>query len=283
MTDFDPRITPARGDIAAAHLKGRVKAEQYVEGKPHVVVRGRTALRKAPSEDSRLETELLFGQTFVVYETGTQFFWGQASDDQCVGYVDARALKAGEIAADHQVTALATPLLRGPDPKRPALDNLPMNARARVLERVGGFARIEPQGFVFDNHLASVGHRERGWVAIAERFLGAPYVWGGKTIAGLDCSGLVQIALERLGRQLPRDTDLQEKALEKRVEPAPDFANLIRGDLVFWDGHVGIMLDHERLLHATSAFMQVVIEPLHDAVRRIEAISGAITSVRRIT
>src|SRR5215471_13868175 len=175
MTDFDSRITPARGDIAAAHLKGSVEAERYVEGKPHVVVRGRTALRKAPSEDSGLETELLFGQTFVVYEQGGHFCWGQASDDQCVGYVDVTALKTGEIVADHKVTALATPLLRGPDPKRPALDILPMNARVRVLGRAGPFARVEPSGFVFDSHIAPHSRHEHDWIAIAERFLGAPY------------------------------------------------------------------------------------------------------------
>src|SRR5205814_1781762 len=98
--------------------------------------------------------------------------------------------------------------------------------------------------------------------------------------AGLDCSGLVQVALEFAGRRLPRDTDLQEKAITTTIEPLADLSNLRRGDLVFWDGHVGIMLDHMRLLHATSAFMQVVIEPLHEAVRRIEPIGGAMTSVR---
>jgi NlpC/P60 family protein/dipeptidyl peptidase-like protein len=282
MTTFDPRITPARGDIAAAHLKGRVEAVQYVEGQKHVVVRGRTELRKTRSEDSGLETELLFGQSFIVYEHSERFFWGQASDDECVGYVEARALKAGEIFADHKVTALATPLLPAPDAKSSVLDILPMNARVRVLEHAGGFARIEPSGFVFVNHLAPPSNREHDWVAVAQRFLSTPYIWGGKTVAGLDCSGLVQVALESVGRQLPRDTDLQEMAVERRIEPAPDLANLGRGDLVFWDGHVGIMLDRERLLHATSAFMQVVIEPLHDAVRRIEPIGGPITSVRRI-
>jgi hypothetical protein len=282
MTGFDPRITPARADIAAVQLKDKLKAERYVEGRNHVAARGRTALRRAPSHDSGLETELLFGQTFVVYEQGRQFFWGQASDDQCVGYVDAGALNAGEIVPDHRVTALATPLLPAPDAKRAALDILPMNARVRVLERTGGFARIEPRGFVFGNHVAPLSHRERDWIVIAERFLSAPYVWGGKTVAGLDCSGLVQVALESVGRQLPRDTDLQEKAIDKRIEPTSDLANLARGDLVFWDGHVGVMLDRGRLLHATSAFMQVVVEPLHDAVRRIEPVSGPITSVRRI-
>jgi hypothetical protein len=283
MTGFDPRITPARADIAAAHLKGRVKAERYVEGQKHVVVCGRTALRKSPSKDSGLETELLFGQGFVVYDRGPSFFWGQANDDECVGYVEARALKAGDIVANHKVTALATPLLLAPDAKRTALDMLPLNARVRTHERVGAFSRVEPSGFVFTDHLAPLEHYEHDWVAVAARFLSAPYVWGGKTAAGLDCSGLVQVALESSGRQLPRDTDLQEVAIKQRVEPAPDFANLRRGDLVFWDGHVGIMLDGKLLLHATSAFMQVVVEPVHDAVRRIEPVSGAITSVRRIT
>ncbi len=281
MTTLDPRITPARGDIAAAHLKETVSAERYVEGERHVVVRGRTALRKAPAADSGLETELLFGQAFVVYERGQRFLWGQADDDKCVGYVEAGDTRPGILPADHKVTALATPLLPAPDPKRATLDILPMNARVRVLERVSGFARIEPSGFIFDNHLAPLSQRNLDWVAVAERFLGAPYVWGGKTADGLDCSGLVQVALESAGHQLPRDADLQEMAIKRCIEPAPDLGNLRRGDLVFWNGHVGIMLDRERLLHATSAFMQVAVEPVHDAVRRIEPMGGAITSVRR--
>jgi hypothetical protein len=283
MTTFDPRITPARGDIAAAHLRGRIEARHYVEGTKHTVVHGRAALRKSPSPDSGLETELVFGQIFMVYERGVRFLWGQATDDECVGYVEATSLSEGETGAEHKVIALATPLLPAPDVRRAVLDILPMNARVRVLERVGGgFAHIEPSGFVFETHLAPSSHREKDWIAVAEQFLRAPYVWGGKTVSGLDCSGLVQVALETTGRQLPRDTDLQEKAIDHRIEPAPDFANLRRGDLVFWDGHVGIMLDRERLLHATSAFMEVVVEAVHDAVRRIEPISGPITSVRRI-
>ena len=282
MTSFDPRITPARSDIAAAQLKGKVEAQRYVEGENHVVVQGRTALRKAPSADASLETELIFGQTFVVYDRDPRFAWGQASSDGCVGYVEADGLRPRDIAANERVTVPATPLLPAPDAKRAALDILPMNARVRVLERVGGFARIDPSGYVFEAHLAPLSHRECDWIEVAKRFLRVPYVWGGKTVAGLDCSGLVQVALESVGHQLPRDTDLQERAIDQRIEPAPDLSNLMRGDLVFWDGHVGIVVDGELLLHATSAFMQVVIEPLHDAVRRIEPISGPITSIRRI-
>ena len=282
MTDFDPRITPARADLAAAHLKGKIDAPRYVEGRAYCVVRGRAALRKTPTPDSTLETELLFGQGFTVYDRGERFVWGQARDDECVGFVEASALKPGVVVSDHRVKALATPWLPAPDAKRAPHDVLPMNARVRVLERTGGFARIEPFGFAFEAHLVPLAARERDWVAVAEGFRRSPYIWGGKTLAGLDCSGLVQVALEAIGYQLPRDTDLQEKAIGQRIEPTPDFANLRRGDLVFWDGHVGIMLDRERLLHATSAFMEVVVEPVHDAVRRIEPVGGPVTSVRRI-
>lgn len=280
---FDPRITPARGDVAAVHLRGQVEAKRYVAGERHVVIRGRAALRTAASPDSGLETELLFGQTFTVYDRDQRYAWGQAGGDDCVGYVELDALSARDIGANARVAALATPLLPAPDPKRAAIDILPMNARVRVIERASGFARIEPSGFVFEPHLAPSSNFGRDWVAVAEEFLRVPYIWGGKTVAGVDCSGLVQVTLESAGRQLPRDTDLQEKAIKQRVEAAPDLSNLRRGDLVFWDGHVGIMLDDARLLHATSAFMQVAIEPLHDAVRRIEPVGGAITSVRRIT
>jgi len=278
---FDPRITPARGDIAASQLKGKVEAARYVDGVKHTIACGRTPLRQAPSPDAGLESELLFGQTFVVYDRSGEFLWGQALDDDCVGYLSAVACRAGEVIADHKTSVLATPLLPAPDAKRAALDILPLNAKVRVCEYTEGFARIEPQGFVFRAHLIALS-QTCDWVGVAERFLGVPYVWGGKSFAGLDCSGLVQVALEFAGKRLPRDTDLQEKAIATKVEPSSDLSNLQRGDLVFWDGHVGIMLDRARLLHATSAYMQAVIEPLHEAVRRIEPIGGAITSIRRL-
>ncbi|HEY0301419.1 MAG TPA: C40 family peptidase, partial [Rhizomicrobium sp.] len=152
------------------------------------------------------------------------------------------------------------------------------NAAVKVLEHAKGFARIAPDGFVFAAHLAPWDRLAPDWVATAERFLGAPYVWGGKTHAGIDCSGLVQVALASAGIACPRDTDQQERSLGA---DCPYLARK-RGDLVFWNGHVGIMLDATRLIHANAFHMQVEIEPLEDAVARIAPVAGPVNAVRRL-
>jgi len=282
MSTFDPRITPARADLAAAQLKGKVEAARYVDGAAHVITRGRIALHAQPSTDAPLQTELLFGQTFVVYEQRNGWAWGQATFDSCVGYAHTIACSQEPAAPSHRVAALATPLLPAPDTKRPARDLLPMNACVEVQGSEKGFARIGSLGFVFEGHLRPLAQVEPDWVAVAERFVGTPYVWGGRTHVGLDCSGLLQTSLEAAGRTAPRDTDLQEKTLGQGVDVLPELSNLRRGDLVFWKGHVGIMIDPARLLHATSFHMQVAIEDLKEAVRRIEPFAGAVTSVRRL-
>jgi len=217
----------------------------------------------------------------VVYEHRNGWAWGQATFDNCVGYAHTIACSPELSKPSHRVRALATPLLPAPDAKRPARDLLPMNACVEVHGTEKGFARVGSLGFVFDGHLCPLAHIEPDWVAVAERFVGTPYVWGGRTHAGLDCSGLLQTSLEAAGRIVPRDTDLQEVALGLAVDVTPELSNLQRGDLVFWNGHVGIMIDPVQLLHATSFHMQVAIENLKEVVRRIEPVSGPITSIRR--
>jgi hypothetical protein len=282
MTQLDPRITPFREDVAAEELKGQVQARRFAVGKPQTVVRGRMALREKPASDSRQETELLFGDLFTVYDTSNGWAWGQVEADKYVGYAHTIACTPNVITPDHRVTALATPLLPGPDPRRSAIDVLPLNAKVKVISRANGFVRVAPDGFVFAGHIAPLASRVDDYVSVAERFLGTPYVWGGKTHSGIDCSGLVQTSLEAGGMLAPRDSDMQENALGKPLAIGADLSGLKRGDLVFWKGHVGIMLDPLRLLHAAIFHMEVKTELLADAVARITQISGPITSVKRL-
>lgn len=274
----DRRTTPARPDLAAAHLKGKVDAPRYADAKTFRVTCGRAALRGKPSDDAGLDTELLFGERFNVYDIANGWAWGQSLEDDYVGYVRAEALSENVFTADHRVTAQMTPVFPSADLKKPVGDFLPLNAKVNVQSREGVYARIGENAFVFAGHLAPANEVATDWVEVAERFLRVPYVWGGKTAAGLDCSGLIQTSMQAAGMKCPRDTDMQEGALGHSV----DSKNLQRGDLVFWKGHVGVMLDASRLLHANAFHMEVSIEPLSEAVARIEKVAGAITSVKRV-
>ena len=269
---FDKRLTPARLDVAAAHLKGKVEAVRFVSGETFRVKRGRVSLRAKPSDDAAQETELLFGEMFTVYENKNGWAWGQLAPDDYVGYVRADALTApGETNA--LVSALMTPLLSAPDVKSPVLDMLPLNSCVAVAKRENKFAEISGGGFIAEVHL----DKETGdWVALAERFVGVPYVWGGKTFAGLDCSGLIQTAMHAAGLKCPRDTDMQLAAFAETVSDAPK-----RGDLVFWKGHVGVMLDSARLLHANAFHNEVAIEPFSEARTRIAAVGLDVVAVKR--
>lgn len=278
MSDFDPRLTPARADLAAAHLKGRIDAPRYVEAKIFQVIRGRAALRSKPSDDAGLDTELLHGERFNVYDVANGWVWGQSLEDGYVGYARADALSEKGFAPDHRVIAQMTPVFPSADLKKPVRDFLPLNAKVKIESREGVYARIGENAFVFAGHLASINEIATDWVEVAERFLRVPYVWGGKTAAGLDCSGLIQTSMQATGLGCPRDTDMQDNGLGHPV----DHKNLHRGDLIFWKGHVGVMLDKARLLHANAFHMEVSIEPLSEAVARIEKVAGAITSVKRL-
>lgn len=248
-----------------------------LKGTRYSIARGRAALRNTPSHDAVQDNELLFGEIITVFERKDGWAWCQSDVDQYVGYVHTIAF-CELITPDHRVTALSSPLLNGPDIKHATLDMLPFNAQVRVLERAKGYARIEPDGFVFEGHLAALDNKAPDWVATAERFIGTPYVWGGKTHAGMDCSGLVQTALAGSGIAAPRDADMQETVLGHDCAKQPRR----RGDIVFWNGHVGIMLDGERLLHANSFHMQVEIEPLAQAIERIAPVAGAVTAIKRL-
>jgi cell wall-associated NlpC family hydrolase len=278
----DPRTTPARGDIAAKHLEGIVAAARFVEGVKKQIVQAAAALRRRPAADAMQETQLLFGETFAVYDEAEGWAWGQADLDDYVGYVEARALAAPALEATHRVAALRTIVFSAPDLKTAPLKMLSMNARVRVEAQEDRFARIARGGWVFAPHLAALDTYAPDWVAEAEKFLGAPYLWGGRDSLGLDCSGLVQTALAAAGMPAPRDTDMMERALGRALAFTDDLEGLERGDLVFWKGHMGVMLDGERLLHANAYHMATTIEPLRAAAARIRAVAGPITSIKRL-
>jgi cell wall-associated NlpC family hydrolase len=283
MNSFDPRLTPARPDLAAAYLRGKIAAADYVEGRALHVCVGTADLRHAPAPDAPLDTQALFGEEAMLYEDHEGFGWVQLARDGYVGYMSMVALAEGQIKPTHRVAVNRTFVYPGPDLKFSARDALPLGAAVRVRATTGGFAQIDDAAFIFADHLLAHGERPQDFVAVAERLLHAPYLWGGKTSLGIDCSGLVQISLDAAGIDAPRDTDLQEQALGMQVAVDTDLAGLRRGDLVFWRGHVGIMRNETTLLHANAHHMLVASEPLRLARDRILAkTSQPISAIKRL-
>jgi cell wall-associated NlpC family hydrolase len=280
---FDRRLTPARPDLAAEHLRGLVKALRYAEGRRMRIVAASAPLRRSPQADAPLETEALFGETVAVYDDSEGWAWVQLERDQYVGYLPAAALGAPS-APTHRVAALRTHAYPGPAIKLPPRMALSLGAELRVVGREGDFAVSGEGHYVWARHLAEVDTREPDAVAVAERFLETPYLWGGRTSEGVDCSGLVQTALMAAGVASPRDSDMMEAALGEPIAIDDPKAVLTRGDFLFWKGHVGIMRDPATLLHANGWHMKTVSEPLAQARERIAANNGGqVTSVRRLS
>jgi cell wall-associated NlpC family hydrolase len=283
VNDFDPRVTPARPDLAARALEGRVQAARFVDGSLYEVVEPQAPLRRGPSSDAALDTEALKGERVTIYESNEEgWAWGQLQNDGYVGWLPANALTRAAAEPTHKVTALRTLAFPGPDIKLPPLQTLPLGARLAVARMQDAFAVTAAGAYLPARHLAPLGNPESDFVAVAERFLGTPYLWGGKTNLGIDCSGLVQTALTACGVPCPRDSDMQEGGVGTAVTPDASLANLRRGDLVFWKGHVGIMRDAGTLLHANAFHMAVAVEPLAQAVARIRAGGSHIKAIKRL-
>ncbi|WP_372425446.1 C40 family peptidase [Salinarimonas chemoclinalis] len=278
----DRRLTLARPDLADAALEGIVPAARYLVPTRRRVRAPLVDLRPQPRLDAGIDTQALMGEAVDVLDVDEEgFAFGRLARDGYVGWLSADALADPEPAPTHRVAALRTFLYPGPSMKLPVAGWLSLGAEVNVDEIRGDFGRAPGAGWLHMPHLAGRGAPpEPDFVAVAERFLHTPYLWGGVSSLGLDCSGLVRAALHAAGRACPRDTDMQEAALG---ETLPENAPLARGDLVFWKGHVGIMRDGETLLHANGHHMTVASEPLAEASSRILAKSfGPVTRLARL-
>ncbi len=280
---LDPRLTPARPDLAAKSLAGVVQAQRFVDGEPYEISAALAPVRDKPSADAGLQTEALKGERITVYDIGPDgWAWGQLAGDGYVGYLPASALRSPGPPPTHKVTALRTFVFPGPSIKLPPIEALSFGCRLAIARSDEMFAITAAGGHVPLVHVAPVATMESDFVAVAERFLGTPYLWGGKSSLGIDCSGLVQLALGACGIACPRDTDMQEKALGRALALPPDLAQMRRGDLIFWKGHVAIVRDAATVVHANGHAMAVSTEPLAPAIARVSGEVGAVTSVRRL-
>jgi cell wall-associated NlpC family hydrolase len=277
---LDPRLHAYRDDLADARLAGRVSAARYVEGRPHSVTAGLVDVRSAPRMNASQTTQALLGETVAVFDVEDDWAWCQSARDGYVGYVPAAALAPGIIQASHEVAVPSTFLYPAADLKTAPYAAVYLNTPLMVVERGDKWSRIADGRWVFTRHLRPLGTSAAEPAAVAELFEHVPYLWGGRTLLGVDCSGLVQTAFQACGRACPRDTDMMERELGVAL-PFGDPAVLERGDLVFWKGHMGMMVDGERLIHANGHHMLTVIEPLSEALARIAAMFGLATSFRR--
>ena len=277
MTTLDPRLHAFRPDLADESLRGKVEASAFVRGEAAFISVPVVSVFKKPDAQAMQLTQALFGEACLVFQRKDGWAWVQLKHDGYVGYVKEQALQPPSNPTTHRIANISTWLFNNPDLKSQPATELCLNAQVFVASFTGNFASLQTGGSIFAGHLTKLDQFETDFIAVAERFLNVPYYWGGKTRAGIDCSGLVQTSLHACGQKCPRDSDMQEKALGQIVT---DHSKLQRGDLVFWPGHVGIMQSTTQLIHANAHFMKVTSDLLADVVARSDK---AISNIRRLS
>ncbi|KFI27414.1 NLP/P60 hydrolase [Haematobacter massiliensis] len=277
----DPRLTPANGRVALESLRGIVPADRYVNGEPLRVIRTTADLLDAPG--GLRNRQMIFGETFLVIDRQEGHAFGQSDRDGYVGWMRQEALGQPAGPATHRVATPATHAYWHPDIKRGEARLLSLGSLLHVVDERGAFAETTDGWFVPRSHLRPVDTLEPDPVDVAERLLGTPYLWGGNSREGIDCSGLVQIALLSAGVACPGDSDLQREAsAEAMGAELPPGTPLKRGDLVFWTGHVALVADKRRLIHANGHAMAVTHEGIEAAFARILASDGLpVSKLRR--
>ncbi len=282
---LDRRLHAYRLDLADERLKGRFDADRFVAGIVMQVTAPVVDLRAEPRPDSGPQTQIIFGDTVRVFEEADGWCWVQAERDGYVGYVSAASLEKPQGEPTHRVIAPRTFVYPAADLRYPHTKTLSLGSSVRVTgtaeTRGTHYAVLESGEALIASHLRPIAEPASDYVAVAETLLYTPYLWGGTSGFGIDCSGLVQLCMWAAGQNVPRDSDMQQNELGEIVEPDADYSNLKRGDLVFWKGHVAICVAPDMLIHASGHTMMVTLEPLRDAIKRIAYLYDLPTLIRR--
>jgi cell wall-associated NlpC family hydrolase len=261
--DLDPRLTPARDDLAASWLRDQVKAPKYVDPKRSTISVPVASVYRSPDKNQAIETEFLFGEAIDVYDHDSKWAWVQSVTDGYVGYIPTDHLTATDHAPTHRVTNIGTFVYPSATYKMTPQRSLSYGSAVSVASEKDGMSLLATGGYVPTAHLAPLEFHGDEIVAEAFRFLGIPYLWGGRSHVGLDCSALIQLVLQACNYKAPRDSDLQEKHLGRPI----DREDVQGGDLVFFRGHVGLMVDDSTLIHANDRAMAVSIDDLDEYIR----------------
>lgn len=285
MTMLDRRLNAYRPDLADERLSGQVEAARFTAGTPMQVSASVVDLRAEPRMDSGPQTQMIFGDHVRVFEEMDGWSWVQAERDGYTGYVSSAALEQSAGIETHLVIVPRTFVYPGADLRFPHTKALSLGSRVRIVgaaeTRGTEYALLESGEALIASHLAPIGEHAADYVAVAETLLHTPYLWGGTSGFGIDCSGIVQLCMWVAGRKVLRDSDMQQNTLGEIIEPDATYSNLKRGDLVFWKGHVAICASPDMLIHASGHTMTVTLEPLQDAIKRIAYLYDLPTLIRR--
>lgn len=281
----DRRLNAYRPDLADERLRGKVEASRFTAGTRMRINASVADLRAQPRPDSGPQTQMIFGDDVQVFEEQDGWSWVQAERDGYTGYVSSAALEKPGGEATHMVIVPRTFVYPGSDLRFAHTKALSLGSRLRIVgtaeKRGTQYALLESGEALIARHLAPIGEYASDYVAIAETLLHTPYLWGGTSGFGIDCSGLVQLCMWVAGRKVLRDSDMQQGSLGEIIAPESDYSNLARGDLVFWKGHVAICASPDMLIHASGHTMSVTLEPLEAAIQRIAYLYDLPTLIRR--
>ena len=274
---FDSRITPIRRDLASAAYKAIVKRKKYVTAKLATVKSAFTPLYS--NKGSKLSTQLLYGEECDVFETKNGWSWIQSRRDNYVGYTPTINLTRKIYKPNSKVISLRTVIYTKPDIKSVTKGYLSFNSLVEVIKIKGKYSLIKNLGWCPSLDLVNIKSSKFNHIDLSKQYLDTPYLWGGRDSMGIDCSGLVQNLHQINNRPFPRDTDMQEIFVTNEVKYEKD---LKAGDLVFWKGHVAMMIDNSNIIHANAFHMKTAIEPLSTAKKRILKSNGKIKKLGRL-